>query len=170
MCYKTSRMRTLTIAGVVCIGLATLIAATNAQETARPPAERRDPIATILDAFQDYQVVALGEGPHGNTAGHAFRLALLRQPRFAALVNDIVLESGSAAYQAQVDAYIRGETVTEDVVREALENSATATPVWDRPIFLEFLRAVRDLNTGLPPARRLRVLLGDPPIDWATVK
>jgi hypothetical protein len=55
-------------------------------------------------------------------------------------------------------------------VREALENSAVATPVWDRPIFPEFFRAVRALNQALPADRRLRVLMGDPPIEWATVK
>jgi hypothetical protein len=145
-------------------------AAAVAQEPARPPAERRDAIATILDAFENYRIVALGEGPHGNVAGHEFRLALLRHPRFPTLVDDIVVESGSAAFQPQVDAYVRGEAVSDDVVREALENSATATPAWDRPIFLEFFRAVRELNAGLPAERRLRVLLGDPPIDWATVR
>jgi hypothetical protein len=56
------------------------------------------------------------------------------------------------------------------VLREALENSAVATPVWDRPIFPEFFRTVRVLNQTLPAARRLRVLMGDPPIEWATVK
>lgn len=141
-----------------------------AQDGPRRPAVRLDPIPAILDAFKSHEVVALSEGPHGNTAGHAFRLALLRDPRFATLVNDIVLESGSSRYQAEVDAFIRGESVPEDVVREALENSAVATPVWDRPIFLEFFRAVRALNQTLPPERRMRVLLGDPPIDWATVK
>jgi hypothetical protein len=85
-------------------------------------------------------------------------------------VNDIVVESGSARYQTDVDAFVRGDAVSEDVVRDALEGSAVATPVWDRPIFLEFFRAVRALNQTLPAGRRLRVLMGDPPIDWETVK
>jgi hypothetical protein len=141
-----------------------------AQDVPRTLAERLDPIATILDAFRDHPVVALGEGTHGNTGGHALRLALIRHPRFAATVNDIVVESGSARDQASIDAFVRGDSVPETVVRDALENSAMAAPVWDRPMFAEFFRAVRDLNAGLPPERRLRVLLGDPPIDWATVK
>ena len=57
------------------------------------------PTSVILDAFATHPVVALGEGAHGNVLGHAFRLALIRDPRFAALVNDIVVESGSATYQ-----------------------------------------------------------------------
>ena len=158
------------IAGVALVCVLALVAATTAQERPRLDAVRLDPLTTILDAFSDHPVVALGEGAHGNMAGHALRLALLRHPRFATIVNDIVVESGSARDQASIDAYIRGDDVPETIVREALENSATATPVWDRPMFVEFFRAVRDLNAGLPPARRIRVLLGDPPIDWATVK
>ncbi|HEV8397636.1 MAG TPA: hypothetical protein VGQ37_25310 [Vicinamibacterales bacterium] len=140
------------------------------QEPPRRAAVRLDPIPAILDAFRDHEVVALSEGPHGNAAGHAFRLALIRDPRFATVVNDIVVESGSARYQPDVDAFVRGDAVSEEVIREALENSAVATPVWDRSIFLEFFRAVRTLNQTLPPARRVRLLMGDPPIDWATVK
>ena len=140
------------------------------QGATRPPAVRLDPASAILDAFTTHEVVALSEGPHGNTAGHAFRLALVRDPRFAATVSDIIVESGSARYQQEIDAYVRGDSTSDDVLREALENSAVATPVWDRPIFPEFFRAVRALNQTLPAARRLRVLMGDPPIEWATVK
>jgi len=153
---------------VACALLAGLVV--HAQDAARRPAIRLDPATAIFDAFKTHDVVALSEGPHGNTAGHLFRLALVRDPRFAATVNDIVVESGSARYQQEVDAFIRGESVSEDVVREVLENSAAATPVWDRPIFVDFFRAVRTLNQMLPAARKVRVLMGDPPIDWATVK
>ena len=36
-------------------------------------------------------------------------------------------------------------------------------------IYEQFYRAVRALNSGLPRERRLRVLLGDPPVSWAAV-
>lgn len=129
-----------------------------------------DPIDAIIKAFESYSIVALGEGPHGNEQGHALRLRLLRDPRFAATVNDIVVESGSARYQDAVDRYMQGEEVPTDTIRDVFENTVTATPVWDRPIYAEFFRAVRALNRVLPRERQLRVLLGDPPIDWSTVK
>ena len=34
----------------------------------------------------------------------------------------------------------------------------------------DFFRAVREVNASLAPARRLRVLLGDPPVDWDLVR
>jgi len=168
--YHRAVMARVRVATVVASMVALSMTGMAGQSTTRPPAVRLDPVSAILDAFTTHEVVALSEGPHGNTAGHAFRLALVRDPRFAAIVNDIIVESGSARYQQEIDAYVRGDSTSDDVLREALENSAVATPVWDRPIFPEFFRAVRALNQTLPAARRLRVLMGDPPIEWATVK
>ena len=37
-------------------------------------------------------------------------------------------------------------------------------------MFDEFFVAVRDLNRSLPRERQLRILLGDPPMDWSAVK
>jgi hypothetical protein len=111
-------------------------------------------------------VVALGEGSHGNEQGHAFRLSLIRDPRFPAAVNDIVVESGNALYQEVMDRFVRGADVPDDVLRRAWRDTTQPHDVWDRPIYEEFFRAVRAVNASLPRERQLRVLLGDPPIDW----
>lgn len=158
--------RGLVLAVVVATGVLTI----HAQDAARVPAVRVDPISAIIDAFAMYPVVALGEGPHGNEQGHAFRLALIRDPRFAARVNDIVIESGSARYQDYVDRFVRGEEVADVFLRAARENTVTPTPAWDRPIYDELFRAVRDVNRSQPPDRQLRILLGDPPIVWNEVR
>lgn len=63
------------------------------------PPTAGEPIAAILAAFRTHDIVALGEGPHGNLEGHAFRVMLARDPRFAATVNDIVVEFGSSRFQ-----------------------------------------------------------------------
>jgi hypothetical protein len=162
-------MRRLTV--VLAVALAAVVLTGHAQDAPRRPAVRLDPVSTILDAFGSYQVVALGEGPHGNEQGHAFRLALIRHPRFTDLVNDIVVESGSARYQDFMDRWVQGEAVPEaELLRAVRENTVTPTPAWDRPMYEEMFRAVRDLNRSLPPHRRLRILLGDPPIDWGEVR
>ena len=142
-----------------------------AQAVSRSAAVRLDPATVILNAFESYRVVSLGEGPHGNEQGHAFRLSLLRDPRFAAVVNDIVVESGSARYQDFMDRWVLGEAVPEaELLRAVRENTVTPTPAWDRPMYEEMFRAVRDVNRSLPPERRLRILLGDPPIDWREIR
>jgi hypothetical protein len=140
-----------------------------AQSAERRPAAGIEPIAAIIEAFRSHAIVGLGEGPHNNEQGHRFRLALIRDPRFAAVVNDIVVESGSARYQDAVDRFVRGEAVPETTLRDARENAVAATPAWDRPIYDELFRAVREVNASLPRPRQLRILLGDPPIDWDAV-
>src|SRR5262245_59739652 len=78
---------------------------------AQRPAVPLDPIAAVLDAFRTHEIVALGEGRHNNQQGFAFRMALVRDPRFPTVVNDIVVESGTAKYQDVMDRFIAGESV-----------------------------------------------------------
>jgi hypothetical protein len=129
-----------------------------------------EPLDAIIDAFRTHQIVALGEGAHGNVPGPVFRLALLRDPRFAATVDDIVVEFGSARHQSVMNRFTRGDSVSLEELRHVWEDTTAPTPAWDRPIYEEFFRAVRDVNRTLPEDRRIRVLLGDPPIDWDGVK
>jgi len=139
-----------------------------AQETL-PPAVPVEPIAAILDAFGQHQVVAIGD-PHGNEQAHAFRLALIRDARFAATANDIVVEWGNALYQDVMDGFVRGDDVPDDELREVWRNTTQPGQGNDRPITEAFFRAVREVNASLRPEHRLRVLLGDPPIDWDAVE
>jgi hypothetical protein len=128
-----------------------------------------EPISAILNAFRSHQVVALGEGNHGNEQGHAFRLSLIRDSRFATLVNDIILEGANAGYQDQMDRFVRGEAISDEFLDQAWSNSTQPQTTFDTPIPVEFVRAVRAVNLSLAPKRRLRVWLGDPPIDWDQV-
>ena len=129
-----------------------------------------EPVSAILDAFRSHSLVALGEGRHGNEQGHAFRLALVRDPRFASLVNDIVVEFGSASHQAVMDRFIRGEQVAQQELRLAWQDTTQPHTLWDRVIYEEFFRAIRAVNSSLPRDRQLRVLLGDPPLDWSRIR
>lgn len=152
---------------IVPLFLTIATASSPVQQGAAPrPAVPVEPITAILGAFRSHQVVALGEGAHGNEQGHAFRLSLIRDRRFAATVNDIVVEFGSAGYQDLMDRFVRGDEVPDEALRQVWRNTTQPHTVWDTPIYEEFFRAVRAVNASLPPERQLRVLLGDPPIDW----
>ena len=149
------------------VGLAVATFALNAATS--KPAVPSEPVGAILDAFRSHRIVALGEGRHTNEQGHAFRLALIRDPRFAATVNDIVVESGTAQCQDVMDRYVRGDDVPREELRHVWQDTIQTSAVWDHTIYEEFYRAVRDLNVSLPRERQLRVLLGSQPIDWSRV-
>jgi hypothetical protein len=128
-----------------------------------------DAITTILDAFRTHPVVGLEE-EHTDEGSHAFRLSLIRDPRFPVVVNDILVEFGNSRYQDIVDRVIGGEPVADENLKKVWQNTTQAHTIWDRPIYEDFYRAVRAINATLPPERRLRVLLGDPPFDWDAVR
>jgi len=130
-----------------------------------PPAVPLDPVVAILDAFKTHDIVGLGE-THGNEQAAAFWRSLIQHPRFAATVNDIVVECGNARYQDVIDRFARGEAVDAATLRKVWQNTTQAHTVWDVPIYEQFFRAVRAVNLTLAASKRLRVLLGDPPIDW----
>lgn len=155
----TRQIRNALIA--VGMGLSTM-----AQSPVAPEAVPIEPVGAILDAFRQHNIVALSE-PHMNEQGHALRLALLRHSRFSSMVNDIVWECGNARYQNAMDRFIGGEDVAWNPVWQHTIGSIGT--VCDHQMYEDFLRAVRDLNSRLPTERHLRVLLGDPPVDWETV-
>jgi Haem-binding uptake, Tiki superfamily, ChaN len=158
------------VLGFVAFALIASGPAQTRQTPVRPSAKPVDPISGILDAFKTHRVVALGEGDHGNEQGHRIRLALIRDPRFSPIVTDIVVEFGNALYQPVMDRFISGGDVDTTQLRRVWQDTSQLNTVWDTPIYEEFFRAVREVNARLPPERRIRVLLGDPPIEWDRVK
>jgi hypothetical protein len=158
---KTAAFLTVGIVFVVAV----LSTTPSSGQRTKPPAVAIEPVAAILDAFRSYSIVALGEGPHNNEQAHAFRLSLIRNPAFAMTVNDIVVEFGNSRYQDVMDRFVQGGNVPDNLLRQVWQNAAYGV-VWDVSIYEEFFRAVRGVNASLSRERQLRVLLGDPPIDW----
>jgi outer membrane protein OmpA-like peptidoglycan-associated protein len=148
---------------IVSCGLAGLASCARRQGPDIQPA-----VAFLASAVQRHSLLALGEH-HGSTETRDFLAALLRHPSVPGTVNDIVVEFGNARYQAAMDAYIAGERMTLDDVRGAWENTTQVTGVWLSPIYAGIVGDIRALNAALPPGKRFRVLLGDPPIDWNAV-
>jgi hypothetical protein len=136
-----------------------------AAQVERPQPVPLEPIGAIVDAFRTHDVVAVTE-PHDNEQVQALLLALIRDPRFSAVANDIVIETASARYQDAIDRFVRGDDVPRDVLRRAWEDHTVANSLGVQAE--EMIRAVRASNAS-PGARSLRVIAGDPPIDWAFV-
>ena len=135
------------------------------------PAVPLDAVSGVIAAFRSHSVVALGDGAnHGDEESHAFRLSLLRDPRFAGSVDDILVEWGNSRHQGLIDRFVSGDDIAADVLRHVWQDTTEAGPIWDAPIYEAFFRAVREVNLAAPPRRRIRVLLGGPPIDWDDVR
>ena len=140
-----------------------------AQLNASDAAVPREAVTAIIEAFHTRTIVALPDA-HGGEKAHAFLLSLIRDPRFAETVNDIVVEFGSARYQDVVDRFVRGEDVLYETLRRAWQDTTQPSAANDRPHAEAVFRAVRAVNAGRPRDRQLRVLLGDPPIAWERIQ
>jgi hypothetical protein len=127
-------------------------------------------VEAVLEAFQTHRLVGLGES-HGLQNHHDALELLLSDPRVPAVVDDSVVEFGNARYQKMIDRFISGQPVADAHLRPAWRNT-TQSPegTWDQPAYEQFFRTVRAVNWTLPPGQRMRVLLGDPPIDWSKVR
>ena len=164
----------LTGVALAVIGIATLtlprflIARLSAQEITLHEAKPVDAVETIIDAFRTRPLVAVAD-PHGNEQVHAFRLALIRDPRLAGILNDVVVEFGTSRYQDVMDRFISGQDVPYAALRRVWEDTTQIEFDWDLPIYEEFFRAIRAVNATRPPEQRLRVVLGDPPMDWENI-
>jgi hypothetical protein len=126
---------------------------------ATTPAE---PISQIAAAFRTHNVVTISD-PHGNVQVQAFILSLIRDPRFRDVADDIVLETANSRYQDVIDRYVRGEDVPRVLLRRAWEDHTVVNSFGAQA--QELIDAVRTVNAA-NSKRRLRVLAGDPPIDW----
>ena len=124
----------------------------------------------ITAAFDMHPLVAFSEPGHGASGTKEFLASLIRYPGFAGTVNDIVIECGNARYQAIADRYFAGKAVGRDELRQIWENTTVVSGIWQLPMYEEILADIRTFNMTLPEERRIRVLLGDPPIDWNVVR
>ena len=149
--------------GGVLVGVAA--AQTDARQRSPTPVHAID---GILTAFETHAIVALPDA-HGSDLVHAFLLSLVRDPRFSRTVDDIVVEFGNARYQDVADRFVRGETVPDDSLRLIWRNHTQPSISADFTHYEDFFRAVRAVN-ATAGARTLRVLLGDPPIDWSAIR
>jgi hypothetical protein len=117
---------------------------------------------TLISAFDQVDIVALGEA-HGRRLDTDLRIAVVRHPDFAKKVQSIVVEFGSTTEQLTLDRYIRGDNISRSQLEQVWKTTSQAfNGLWDAPEYAEYFAAIRDVNSQLPPDRRIRVFGGDP--------
>jgi hypothetical protein len=121
-------------------------------------------VRAVLAAFDRYPVVALGMS-HRLQDEADLAIAIVRDPRFGRIANAVVVECGNPLYQADMDRYVAGGSVPMERLRLFWRNT-TQPGQCDARQHKELVDAVREVNVRLPKDRRIRLLAGDPPIDW----
>ena len=122
--------------------------------------------AAVLQAFETHDIVMLGE-IHNNKQEYEWLQSLVANPEFADRVDDVVMEFGNSLYQKSVDRYVAGEAVPIEEVQRAWRNTLGLGP--PPPIYGDLYKAVRETNVRRHGKHQMRVLCGDPYIDWDKV-
>jgi uncharacterized iron-regulated protein len=119
-------------------------------------------VEALISTFDHADVLGLTEA-HWDKHDSDLRIALVRHPGFPKKVRFIVVECASTADQMILDQYVRGEDVPRAALQRVWTNTTQRSNVWQSPVYENFLTALREVNAGLPPTGRIRVLAGDPP-------
>ena len=155
---------TSTLAAVLWAALSIALASpARAAESVVQPA-----VDGVFAAFETHALVGIGE-LHDIADALAFYATLVRDPRFAATVGNVVVEFGASQHQDMLDRYLAGGDVPYSEIAKVWRN----TVAWDPTImgigYQTFFAQVRAVNLSLPPSQRIRVWLSEPPIDWSAI-
>lgn len=127
-----------------------------------------DATTAVLHAFDAHNIVMFGE-MHGNKQEYEWLRSLVASPEFAEKVDDVVMEFGNSLYQKSVDRYIAGEDVPREQVERAWRNTVGGIGP-PSPVYASLYRAVRETNLKRQGKHQMRILCGDPYIDWEKVR
>jgi hypothetical protein len=122
----------------------------------------------VFDLFKQKSVVALGDA-HNLAQEEAFYSSLVRDPRFAEQVGNVVVEFGGLAAQDIIDRYVNGEDVPFIEFRHVWTDVVGWLPGPFSLGYINFFANVRAANLKLPIDHRIKVWLGDPKIDWSKI-
>jgi hypothetical protein len=151
--------------------LPALVGAQDASRVAPAPRDPafKDALNGIFEAFETRPLVGIGDR-HGLTQGFIFYENLVRDPRFARDVGNVVVEFGGASHQTVIDRYVNGEPVPYPELRRVWTDTAGWIPMPESAYFAHFFFQVRETNRLLPAEKRIKVWLADPPIDWSKIE
>jgi hypothetical protein len=123
----------------------------------------------IFAAFQSHSIVGIADW-HGLAQEEDFYVDLIRDPRFAEEVGNVVVEFGGAAQQDTIDRYLAGEDIPYEQLRRVWTDTVGWSPTVTALGYLNFFAQVRAVNEGLPLSERIHIWLGEPPVDWSKIK
>jgi hypothetical protein len=144
------------------IAILTSVVLLNASTTvsAAPSPKITNAVDGIFDAFRSHPLVGLDD-LHGMAQEQDFYSVLLRDPRFAAQVGNVVLETGSAAQQSTADRYVNGEDVPYKQFRKVWTDTVSNDPTQFFIGTINIFDAIRTANKKLAANKHIKVWLSD---------
>ncbi len=156
------RFREITL----CAAVVAIVITSASKAQSHPPLDDATP--AVLHAFETHDLVLLGE-IHGNKQEYEWLRSLVATAKFADRVDDIVMEFGNSLYQSAVDRYVSGGDVPFGEVEKAWQNTVGSIGP-PSPVYASLYKAVRESNLRRRGKHKIRIVCGDPSINWDTIK
>ena len=122
----------------------------------------REPKSFVMDLLASHRVVLMGE-IHHRPRYWSFNASLVTDPAFAERVGVIYLEL-SANDQPLMDRFLAAKELDTQPAIEVLRGMMDMG--WPDQAMLDFMVTVWKVNQGLPPDRKLRIVLADMARPW----
>jgi hypothetical protein len=130
-----------------------------------PGSTVQDAVTFVYERLKEYPVVGIGD-MHMCLEYFQFLKQLIHDPRLPGNVQDIVVEFGNPLYQAVIDRYVfDGKDVPFAERKQVWQYAMMGWYVADSPIYEAFFDELRSVNLALPKKKRIRVILGDAPLN-----
>lgn len=124
-----------------------------------------NPVDFVYEKLKEYPIVGIGD-MHTCLEYFQFLKRLIHDPRLPGNVQDIVVEFGNPLYQAVIDRYVfEGKDVPLALRKQVWQYATIGWYVFNSPIYEAFFDELRSVNLALPKKKRIRVILGDAPLD-----
>ncbi len=124
--------------------------------------------AALAAAIRSYRIVVISD-LHGDGFEYQLLDDLIADPGIDGVLTVIGLGWGNARYQAGLDRYVAGLDTAAGQVDLALSSSLDGPGVWQQPVYVRLIDAVRALNLAHPGRRPIRVVLGEPAVAEGTI-
>lgn len=137
-------------------------------EVLPPPPAGLTPVDAVdfaLKKLDQYPVVGIGD-QHMCLEFYEFLTRLVTDHRLPGKIQDIVVEAGNPQYQALIDQYVLdGQSVPLAERKHIWQITAMGWYESNSPVYEQFFDTIRSVNLALPQNKRIRVILGDAPIE-----
>jgi hypothetical protein len=167
------RLAGVAIAALLMTGAALPVLSAETPQAARLGAAVKPVVQGATDgvfaAFREHALVGLSDR-HNLAQEGALYVSVIRDPRFAREVGNLVVEFGGASRQGVIDRYVNGESIPYAELRQVWTEVVGWSPGEIGQMYLNLFATVRAVNAELPSRERIRVWLGEPKVDWAQIK
>ena len=125
---------------------------------------------SLAARFGAHRFVFIGS-TQGDLKIGQFLACLVTRPWFTQRVTNIVVEWASSGHQRLIDRYILAlEPIPEDSLGPIWLDTDRPTLWTTLPQVRQFMRTLRDVNSTLPAAERIRLFGGNDGVDWTKVR